>query len=397
MWELVRKNQQKTIFLMILLGGFLVFLGALASSYFNGNITDGVVVAVILWGIHFFCSFYMGDSLFLNSNRAEKITDSSLSPTLWNVTEEMAIASGMAKTPNIYIIDDHAPNAFAVGRNPENSSIAVTAGLLKLCNRDELQGVVAHELAHINNRDSLYMVMAASMISIISFITSLLRSSANQRSYSRTYQHSSQGNAAGMVLLIIPAIIISMFTSLIYYSISRKREYLADATGAIYTRYPEGLASALEKISTHHKPVVSADRASAPLYIVNPLKGNLSGSFSTHPPVENRIKILRSIGTSMDYAAYNTAYKNVMQTNHNLLSKKTLAQDLPSQERPPLPQTEPSNTILSRHREATDTLWKLHDYQFIHCTCDTTLKIPAQYKGRTISCPHCHKSYTIEL
>ena len=168
-----------------------------------------------------------------------------------------------------------------------------------MCTRDELQGVVAHELAHINNRDSLYMMMAASMVSIISLVIRMFTPS-RRRVFSRTHSRYSQSEGLhfltallGFLILALLALSISVFTTLIYYSISRKREYLADATGALYTRYPEGLASALEKISGNHAPITSADTASAPLYIVNPLKGNLTGWFSTHPSTQSRIKILR--------------------------------------------------------------------------------------------------------
>lgn len=402
MWELVRQNKIKTLLLMLVLGIVLLLSGYLFAEIKFHNGLIGLSIASVLWIFHFGCSYFMGDSLFLQNNRAEKVHEQSLAPTLWNVTEEMAIASGMATLPNIYIIDDNAPNAFAVGRDPEHASIAVTSGLIKLCSRDELQGVIAHELAHINNRDSLYMMMAASMISIISSTLNLLTSGRHGSPYSRTYRSYSQRNNGSNLLLIVPAILISILTTLIYYSISRKREYLADATGAIYTRYPEGLASALEKISSHHQVVTSADTASAPLYIINPLKNSLAGLFSTHPSVESRIQILRSMGGTADFSSYSHAYQSVLHTQETIVPQSAIknpSSTFATEPTPALVTHTPDTHAdqLSRHREATDTLWKLHDYHFIHCDCGTNLKIPPQYSGKTIACPHCHKSYTIDV
>lgn len=392
MWELVRQNQIKTVILMTILAFLMAGLGYGIAAVKMGNGPLGMGVALLIWGLHFTCSYYLGDSLFLSTNRAKKMPDASYAPTLWNVTEEMAIASGMAEIPNIYIIDERSPNAFAVGRDPDHSSVAVTSGLLELCNRDELQGVIAHELAHINNRDSFYMMMAASMISIISSATHVITSSGRRRSYSRTFSRS-HNDSGNLLLLLLPALIISGLSTLVYYGISRKREYLADATGAIYSRYPEGLASALEKIHQNHQPITAADKASAPLYIVNPLKANLSGLFSTHPSVESRVQILRSMGGSADYSAYNQAYQNILHTETSLIPKSALNSSTPVQAKAP---PEKNNTFLNRHRETTDTLWKLNDYRFVSCDCNTSLKIPAAYLGQKIACPHCHKSYTIE-
>ena len=207
---------------------------------------------------------------------------------LHNLVENLSIAAGLPK-PKVFIINDDAPNAFATGRNPENSSIAVTSGLLNRLDRSELEGVLAHELAHIGNRDILVMTIAVVLAGFIALVSDFLL---------RGFAFSGSDERSGGVQILIAigaSIIASVFATLLQLAVSRRREYLADATGALMTRYPEGLASALEKISSYGSPMKTASKATAHLYISSPFgaRKKLAGLFATHPPVEKRISALR--------------------------------------------------------------------------------------------------------
>jgi len=217
----------------------------------------------------------------------------------------MKIASGLGKMPNIYIIDDPALNAFATGRDPEHASLAITSGLLEKLNRDELQGVIGHEMAHIKNRDIRLMLLASVLLGsivILAWYASRILFFSGMSGGGRRKSSSSGGGggaqiiilAVGLVLMILAPII----AQIIYFAVSRRREYLSDASSALYTRYPEGLASALEKLQTGNTQVKSANKATAPMYISNPFykRGmSVNDIFATHPPLTDRIRILRAM------------------------------------------------------------------------------------------------------
>jgi heat shock protein HtpX len=226
------------------------------------------------------------------------------------VVEEMKIASALEKMPDVYIIDDPALNAFATGRDPNHSAIAITSGLLQILNRDELQGVIGHEISHIKNRDVRLMSLLTVLLGTIVILAwyawmFAFLGAANQSggSSSRNKRGSGGGGNGGIqifvaLIAILLAILAPIFAQLIYFAVSRNREYLADASSALYTRYPEGLASALEKLSRSETPLKSANKATAPMYIINPFKKkgmSLSDLTSTHPPTAERIRILRSM------------------------------------------------------------------------------------------------------
>ncbi len=217
-------------------------------------------------------------------------------PDLWNIVENLSITAGLPM-PKVYVVNDPAPNAFATGRNPENSAVAATTGILEILDRTELEGVMAHELSHIGNRDMLVSTVAvvlAGFIAILSdiFMRSLMFGGGNR-----------DNGRAGVVFLVIGIvgiILAPIAAQLIQMAISRKREYLADASGALLTRYPEGLASALEKIHAYSRPMVKANTATAHLFIADPfghskksLTQKLSAMFQTHPPADERIRRLR--------------------------------------------------------------------------------------------------------
>ena len=228
----------------------------------NGG-TFGLLIAGGIWLILAIISFSSGDQILLSASNAVPVTH-DVHPQLFNIVEEMSIAAGLPM-PKVYIINDHAPNAFATGRNPKSASIAVTAGLLAKMNRDELQGVVAHEMSHILHRDILYVTLAGIMLGAVAmlshiFMRSMFYSSmgGSRRRYSGGGKGSGGGAALMLLLAIVAAILVPILTQLLYFALSRKREYLADAGAVRLTRYPEGLASALEKLANDKAPQLTS-------------------------------------------------------------------------------------------------------------------------------------------
>jgi heat shock protein HtpX len=274
MWEQISSNRRRSVALTIGIGAILLLIGYLIGFYFFGNGYAGIVIALIIWGIMNLVAVFQGDSILLSISKAKKIRKVD-HPRLYNIVEEMQIASGLEKMPDIYIIDDPALNAFATGRDPKRASVAVTSGLLGKLNRDELQGVIGHEIAHIKNRDVLLMVMCGILLGSIVMLSwfasrALIFGGAPR---SRT-SSSSSGGGGGIIIIVavVLMIIAPLAAQLIYFAISRKREYLADASSALYTRYPEGLASALEKLATSTDELRSANKATAPMFIINPFR-----------------------------------------------------------------------------------------------------------------------------
>jgi len=392
MYELVRANKIRsaalTLFMALIL--FLVSY-AIAEYAVPGSGYIGVLIGFVLWIILTLISFYAGPSIYLALGHARKIKKED-NPRLFNIVEEMTIASGLPKMPDVYIIEDPMPNAFATGRNPKVSAIAVTTGLLQIMNRDELQGVIAHEMAHVKNRDVLYMLVVGIMVGVITILADLF---VRGFLYGRRSRSASKAPAQAQAIILIVGIVVIVLSPIIarivYLAISRKREYLADASAALFTRYPEGLASALEKIEAfvQNAPprLLKANATLAPMYIVNPLtaKKKRDSLFSTHPSTENRIRILRGMGGA-SFVDYNAAYKKIIGKAEDLIKvdkeggEGTVSVRSPSGE-------EVDKKVLSR--EAMDTLWKSMDYQFITCSCGLKFKIPPTFKGDRIVCPRC--------
>lgn len=266
-----------------------------AISWYYGN-------PVILWGAALFAiamnvmSYWYSDTIVIKMTGAEA-ADPHEFRELHRLVENLSITAGLPK-PKVYIVDDPAPNAFATGRNPEHAAVAFTTGLLRILDRTELEGVAAHELSHIGNRDMLVSTVAvvlAGFVAILAdiFLRSMFFGFGNDRNH----------RASGIIILIsiVLAVLAPIAASLIQMAISRKREFLADASGALLTRYPEGLASALQKISTYARPMSHANHATAHLFIANPfghsrgVKASINRLFMTHPPAEERIAILRGM------------------------------------------------------------------------------------------------------
>ena len=296
MWEQITANRVKSGFLVAFFVAFVVFLGWVFGETTAWGPAAPILAAVIA-GTMALTSYYNSDRIVLTLSRARPAPESEF-PFLHNTVEGLAIAAGLPK-PRVYIIDDTAPNAFATGRNPEHAAIAVTTGLLQKLNRVELEGVIGHEMSHIADYDTLLMTLTAIMVGTVALVSDWMF-----RSFlwgGRRRRNVSGGGQAGAILLLVGvvlAILSPIIAQLIKLAISRRREFLADANAARLTRYPEGLACALEKIALDREPLEAANKATAHLYIVNPLKehgGMMNGLFSTHPPPEKRIEILRSM------------------------------------------------------------------------------------------------------
>lgn len=297
MYEQISSNKWKSFFL-ILFFLCLIFVLAWLLGEQTGLGSQALILAVIIAVAMTFGSYYASDKIVLAISRAKPVEKKDY-PYLYNVVEGLAIAGGLPK-PRCYIIDDTAPNAFASGRNPKNSVIVVTKGLLQKLNRAELEGVIAHEMAHIKNYDVLVQTLTVVMVGVVVLLSDwILRSFIWGGRRRRT---SSKGRGSGAEILIVVGLVLAVLSpivsQLVRLAVSRKREFLADANGALLTRYPPGLASALKKLVADREPLEAANKATAHLYIVNPLKdikGRVNKLFSTHPPIEERISALEKM------------------------------------------------------------------------------------------------------
>jgi len=290
-------NKRNSFFITVAITAVFVVLGYFLGEYW-GSGYGGVSIAFLVALGMSLAAYYGGDKMVLGISRAKRIEKKDY-PQLFNVIEELAIAGGLPM-PAVYVIDDTAPNAFATGRDPKHASVAITTGLMQKLNRDELQGVMAHELSHVGNRDILYATMVGILVGSIALMADFFL-----RSFfwggGRRRRSNSEGGAAGIILIVIAlalAVLAPIFAKLLQLAVSRQREYLADASAAKLTRYPEGLASALEKIAGDREVLEVANRATQHLYIVNPIKPfekRASSLFSTHPPIQERIARLRAM------------------------------------------------------------------------------------------------------
>lgn len=295
MYEQIASNKRKSFFLILFFLGLIFALAWLFGELTNLG-THGLTLAVVIAVVMTFGSYYSSDKIVLAISRARPVEKKDY-PYLYNVVEGLAIAAGLPK-PRCYIIDDTAPNAFASGRNPKNSVIVVTTGLLQKLNRAELEGVIAHEMAHIKNYDILVQTLAVVMVGIVALMSDWILRTFLWGGRRRSSKDSGNIGAIIVVVGLILAIFSPFIAQLIRLAVSRKREFLADANGAFLTRYPPGLASALRKLDADREPLEAANKATAHLYIVNPLKdikGTVNKLFSTHPPIKERITALEKM------------------------------------------------------------------------------------------------------
>jgi len=298
MYEQIARNKRRSFFLILFFFALIFVL-----TWVFGQMTElGTYALIPALGIALlttFTSYYYSDRIALAVSRARPVSKVEY-PYLYNVVEGLAIAAGIPK-PRCYVINDTAPNAFASGRNPKNSVVVVTEGLLSKLNRVELEGVIAHELSHIKNYDILVQTLAVVMVGVIALLSDwIMRMFFWGGGRRKSSDRGKSGNAGAIFLVVglILAILSPLIAQLLRLAVSRKREFLADASAALMTRYPEGLASALKKLSADKEPLEAANKATAHMYIVNPLKAQKRGMnklFSTHPPIEERIAALEGM------------------------------------------------------------------------------------------------------
>src|SRR5215210_2594449 len=300
--ERIARNRRNSLLLIAVFLAFITVFGYIIGFAWLGDPTRalfGLALALVVGVVSGLVSYFAGDNMVLAASRAREITHDE-APVLFNVVEEMSIASGLPM-PKVYIVDDSAPNAFATGRDPAHATVAVTSGLLDKLDRDELQGVMAHEMSHVANFDIRYSMLVGIMVGTTVLISDFFLSGlwfGGRGGGRRKGDGGGQLQLIMMVVAIVLAILAPLFARLLQLSISRQREFLADATAVRLTRNPKGLADALQKISGDREVLEVANRATAHLYIVNPIKKfekRSKGLFSTHPPIEERIKILRAL------------------------------------------------------------------------------------------------------
>jgi len=289
----IEGNNRKTIFLITFFIILIIALGGLFSYWFNSYWI--LIIAIVIALVQTFSSYWWSDKLILRLSRAQPIEKKD-NPELYRIIENLCITAGLP-LPKIYIIPERQANAFATGRDQEHASIAITSGLLEKLNRSELEGVIAHELSHIKNKDILLQSVIVVLVSIVALLS---------RFFLRLSLFSSRRSKGGIIIFIsffagiLVAVLAPLAASVLQMAISRKREFLADASGALLTRYPEGLARALEKISSDPATLIFANESTAHLYIANPFRGEekqnwLKKLFSTHPLIEERVERLRNM------------------------------------------------------------------------------------------------------
>jgi heat shock protein HtpX len=289
----IRSARMRTVMVLAL---FMLLMAIIvAAIYVAFGEGYGVIVALVAIGYGIF-AYVAAGSIVASASGAHKITKDQ-APELFNAVENAAIAAGLAKTPDVYIVEDDAPNAYAAGRTPDKAYVAATTGILKLLDKRELEGVMAHEMAHVRNRDVRLMTLAAVLVGVISMVADMLLWTMVFSGGRRDNQ-----NPLGAIIAIVAIIMAPIGAALLQMSLSRRREYLADATAAELTGDPEGLARALYKLGADQRPLKHVNRATAHLWIESPLRDNhgmrssLAGLFDTHPPLQTRIDRLQEMG-----------------------------------------------------------------------------------------------------
>jgi heat shock protein HtpX len=300
-------NRRNSFLLALVVIAFLGLLGfaiGYSIGYANGDpvlwAIGALIIAVLFGVLSALASFYRGDQLVLASSHAQEIGPQQ-APALFNVVNEMAVAAGVPM-PKVYIIEDPSPNAFATGRDPQHSSVAITSGLLSKLNREELQGVIGHEMSHIRNYDIRFTLIVGVLVGSIALLAQIFLRYTFWFGGGRRSNNDNNSGGGGLAVIflvvgIVMAILAPIFTTLVQMAVSRQREYLADASSVELTRNPHGLESALAKLAADNESLHSANGATQHLYIVNPLKklGGGSALFSTHPPIVDRINRLRQL------------------------------------------------------------------------------------------------------
>jgi len=296
MYDQISANKRRTFYLFFFFFLLVMVIGwGLSYAYNNSAI---LVIAVVIAVVQSWVSYFYADSIALATSGA-KVAPREQFVELHRIIENLAITAGLPK-PRVYVIDDPAPNAFATGRDKNHAAIAVTTGILSVLNKQELEGVIAHEMSHIGNRDILVMTVAVTLVGALVLVSDIVFRSRFWGGWGRDNDRDNNNSLIAAIAIVL-AILAPIFAQLMQLAISRKREYLADASGALLTRYPEGLAMALEKIEQYERPMRSANRATAHLFINEPYgqkeekQSWLTSIFSTHPPIADRIKKLQAM------------------------------------------------------------------------------------------------------
>ena len=396
MWDQIRSNRRRSIFVVTGLGVLLAAIGTALGAVFGGGQLDAVLIgggiALAVWFVMWLTSISRGDDIMLSIAGARQIEKQD-HPQLFNIVEEMQIASRLQTMPRVFIVDDPAPNAFAVGRDPNRAAVAVTTGLLELLDRNELQGVVAHEIAHIKNRDVALMTTAGIMLGAIVLLAEI---GGRALWYGGARRSRSSGKDGGHIFVVVIAIVVIVLTpilaQLLYFALSRRREFLADASGALFTRYPEGLAGALEKLGGSSVAQNDKSKVTAPMYIVRPLTEDgprkLATAFSTHPPLDKRVRILRKMGGAAGYDSYERAYRETTGSSSGLIGAQSLVGGSVEVEAI-RPQTDATSNR-QRARTASDAFLSASGYVRKTCErCGAIHKIPPNLVARLDRCTRC--------
>lgn len=431
MWEAIASNRRRSFWLICLIGALLVLLGAvigLAIAMLAGgrphfyHVTPdlgpqapftlpafwdqvvaaqagayfGISAAVLIWMLLWATAAGAGDDILLRTAKAREIRKAD-APQLWNIVEEMTIAAGLSRMPRVFILDEAGLNAFAVGYRPDKAAIAVTAGLLKRLTRDELQGVVAHELGHIRNQDVRFMTLAGVMVGAVVLLSEVfLRGMFHGAGRSRS--SSKGGGGAALIMLaiaLVVAIVAPLAAQLLYFACSRRREFLADASAVQFTRYPEGLASALERIARQAGEMKDVHKVVAPLCIVNPREAAaLVRVFATHPPTAQRVLVLRSMAGA-GLAAYEAAYRKLHRGAGHCLAESTLRDAAALPIRAPTPEPQTKQAAVRRAQAVGELLDRVLPLVVIGCPCGVRLKLPPDFKRESLTCPRCGRQHPV--
>ncbi|HML75589.1 MAG TPA: M48 family metallopeptidase [Anaerohalosphaeraceae bacterium] len=399
MWEQIRINKRNSMILLTAMAGLLLGLGGLLGYAFVGpqGVGVGILIAGGVWLLLTLISFSSGDQILLASSGAVEVTP-EVHPMLFNIVEEMKIAAQLPAMPKVYIIPDPSPNAFATGRNPSKSAVAVTEGLLAKLNRDELQGVIAHEVSHIVHRDILFVTLAGIMLGTIVLLADVFLRGTMYGSH-RRYSSRDNNNAQGLMIIIalVAAILAPLMAQILYFALSRKREFLADAGAVRLTRYPEGLASALEKISGSKIPMETANKVTAPMYISSPFRGAKANLFSTHPSAQQRIHVLRAMMHGANYQDYDQAYRSVTGKS-GVIPAAALKESeaIPTRQADTRSEPQPQPAAKAQQRILFgDFIRKQQGFAFIDCPCGVKLKLPPNLPTSKVQCPRCKTVHTV--
>lgn len=401
MWQQIHINRRNSLILLIAMAFLLLSIGGVIGYAWIGPqaAMPGMLIAAVIWLVMTLVSFSAGDQILLASSGAIEVTE-DVHPILFNIVEEMKIAAQLPAMPKIYIIPDPSPNAFATGRSPQHCAVAVTEGLLAKLNRDQLQGVIAHEISHIVHRDILFVTLAGIMLGSIVLMANVFMRGTLYGGSRRRYSGRNEGGGQAVIILIalLVAILAPLMAQILYFALSRKREYLADAGAVRLTRYPEGLAGALEKIAGSQLPVAAANKVTAPMYIANPFRGSHASIFSTHPPIEQRVAILRNMAQGAAYQDYNQAYQNTTGKS-GVIPASALNSTDTSPIRPAAESPQPTPTAADNAQQRIrigDFIRQKEGFEIIACPCGVKLKLPPNFKAPQAQCPRCKTIHTVK-